>query len=398
MDKQISSARLHYRLTPWRVVFLALGLLALTLIVYRGFAGLGAPTNLNDYWPWGLWKAVFVFSMVPLAAAGFVTVTVVYIFNRKDFQSLTKRAVVIGMLGYGTVMFALLLDLGLWYNFWRPFIWWGYTSILFEVIVCLTLYFIILVLEFSPAVLKHFNLEKLQKSIVSLVVFFAIAGTTLSFFHQSSLGGLFLIAPYKMNVLWYSEWLPWYFIITAVAVGPAFLALEVFITSRTYKQRIPLELLSRLTKISATVFSGFILLRLYDLAIHGKLALAFAGTFASNMFLLEMALFIGAAALLSLRSVRESLAGLVVACVIACLAVIVSRSNVLLTSLREATGGIYVPHWQEWAIAIGVLALVVMLYQFIIENFDILSEKPKISEPAPTSMKSTAPSIDAKSG
>ena len=46
-----------------------------------------------------------------------------------------------------------------------------------------------------------------------------IAGIVLSTLHQSSLGSLFLITPYRLHPLWYSPIINVLFFVSAVALG-----------------------------------------------------------------------------------------------------------------------------------------------------------------------------------
>jgi Ni/Fe-hydrogenase subunit HybB-like protein len=57
----------------------------------------------------------------------------------------------------------------------------------------------------------------------------------LSTLHQSSLGALFLIAPSKLHPLWYSMYLPVYFLISAVAGGIGMIIFESTLSHRTFK-------------------------------------------------------------------------------------------------------------------------------------------------------------------
>ena len=49
--------------------------------------GLGASTNLNDQFPWGIWIGFDVLCGVMLAAGGFTLTAAVHIFNIKRLHS-----------------------------------------------------------------------------------------------------------------------------------------------------------------------------------------------------------------------------------------------------------------------------------------------------------------------
>ena len=58
------------KLTFWRILFTILMLAGAYSAYLRFFHGLGASTNLNDRFPWGLWIGFDVLCGVGLAAGG----------------------------------------------------------------------------------------------------------------------------------------------------------------------------------------------------------------------------------------------------------------------------------------------------------------------------------------
>jgi c(7)-type cytochrome triheme protein len=64
-----------------------------------------------------------------------------------------------------------------------------------------TLYSIVLALEFSPIIFQWLNLKAPVKLIRSITIPLMVAAVMLSTLHQSSLGALFLLAPTKLHPL-----------------------------------------------------------------------------------------------------------------------------------------------------------------------------------------------------
>ena len=60
----------------------------------------------------------------------------------------------------------------------------------------------------------------------------------LSTLHQSSLGGLFLMAPTKLHPLWYSPFIPAYFFISSIAAGLSMVIVESALSHRAFEGRI----------------------------------------------------------------------------------------------------------------------------------------------------------------
>ena len=125
----------------WILVFC--GTLA---IVFRLWFGLGATTNLSDAVPWGLWKILNMVAGVALATGGFTVGFLVYVLRLEQFRPLVKPAITLAFLGYGSSVFALLLDIGLPHRIWHPIVMWNEHSFLFEVAWCVMLYTTVLTL------------------------------------------------------------------------------------------------------------------------------------------------------------------------------------------------------------------------------------------------------------
>ena len=175
-------------------------LVGLVASIIRFTRGLGSATGLNDSTPWGLWIA-FKLVFVAIAGGGFTLAGMVYIFHLERFRPILRRAILIALLGYGSFIVSLIFDLGLPWHIYMPVLNWQHHSVMFEIAWCVMLYFSVLVLEFSPAILEHpwFN-HQIFKTILRwlhrLTLPLVIAGIILSTLHQSSLGSLFLIMPF----------------------------------------------------------------------------------------------------------------------------------------------------------------------------------------------------------
>ncbi|MHC4404750.1 MAG: NrfD/PsrC family molybdoenzyme membrane anchor subunit, partial [Planctomycetota bacterium] len=131
-------------ITPTSAILILLMVAGAVAAVYRYFWGLGHSTNLSDQYPWGLWVGVDVMSGVALAAGGFTTAALVYLFGGEKYDALVRPAVLTGFLGYVFAGIGLLLDLALPWHIWHPIIIWPGHSVMFEVAWCVMLYLTVL--------------------------------------------------------------------------------------------------------------------------------------------------------------------------------------------------------------------------------------------------------------
>ena len=205
-------------LTPGVMVMLGFIAVGLAFAAARFIFGIGAVSNLNNQYPWGVWIGVDVASGVALAAGGFTTGLIAYVFNREQYHAVIRPALLTAMLGYTFVVIGLLIDIGRYWNITSPIFNHNPNSVLFEVAMCVMIYLHVLYIEFVPIVIERFKgrvnlpgplakanplvenvLDISDRILGKVMFFFIIAGIVLSCLHQSGLGSLMLIAPYKVH-------------------------------------------------------------------------------------------------------------------------------------------------------------------------------------------------------
>ena len=260
---------------------------------------------------------------------------------------------------------------------------------MFEIAWCVMLYFSVLVLEFSPAILEHpWFRHPIFKTILDwlhrLTLPLVIAGIILSTLHQSSLGSLFLIMPHRVHPLWYSPWIPYMFFTSAIAAGMLALIVEGFLVERWFKRGMHFDLLTNLGKWAILPLGLYLALRLSDLVIRDVLPGAIDGSWQSLLFLAEILLCgIFPIILLSIKKIRETQEGLLTAAILGVLGIMSQRMSLSMFTMYRAEGTSYLPSLGETAIAFAIPATAVLLYLFFAENLSILGEQADAVLPAP---------------
>jgi Ni/Fe-hydrogenase subunit HybB-like protein len=345
-------------LTFWKAVFLLFVTAGVYSTVVRFAFGLGAATHLSDKFPWGLWIGFDVLCGVGLAAGGFVVAAAVYVFHLDDYKVLVRPAVLTAFLGYVLVVFALLFDLGKPWNIWHPLVMWNPHSVMFEVAWCVMLYTTVLALEFSPMVFERLKLEKAQKAVHAIIVPLVILGVMLSTLHQSSLGSLYLITPEKMYPLWYSGNLPFLFFLTAIAVGPAMVTIESFLSSRAFHREIELPVLSRLGKVSAVALAVYFVLKVEDVINYNLTHYLFVFNLEGVLYWTEVIVGVLVPIILLTNSkVRTSKRGLFYSALLIVVGFVLNRMDVSITALERNYGVNYFPSWMEISITLMIVAI-----------------------------------------
>jgi len=371
------------------VLWASVGVLA-AITVVRFTRGLGAVTNLSDAAPWGLWIGFDVMAGVALAAGGFVMAATVYIFGLEKYRPCVRPAILTALLGYIAVAVGLLFDLGLPWNIWHPMIYWQHHSVLFEVGMCVMLYLSVLSLEFAPVVLEHpvFGhpaFQRVLRFLRKIAIPIVIAGIVLSTLHQSSLGSLFLIAPFRVHPLWYSPIIYLLFFVSAVGLGLMTVVLEGLLAKYFLGHEVRAELLPGIGIAAAVVLWTYVLLRLGDLGVRGVLAAALDGTWQSNLFLLEVAVAaVLPAVLLLFRRVRSSIGGMAVCALLTMMGMIGYRLNLSIVTFARPEGQGYFPSWAEIAVSLGIVSCCVLVFLFFVERLKVYEEPIRVDPGHPS--------------
>jgi Ni/Fe-hydrogenase subunit HybB-like protein len=377
------------RPTPAVLVLGALVVIGVAVALWRFAFGIGAISNLNNSYPWGLWISLDLLCGVALGAGAFTMAATVYIFNLEQFRPLVRPSILTGFLGYVMVVLALLVDLGRPERIWHMMIYQNGHSVLLEIGLCVMLYTTVLTLEFVPVVLERFRLAKAIHILHTVTLPLVILGVVLSTLHQSSLGSLYLIMPEKLNPLWYSPLLPVFFFNSAVAVGLAMVIFESWVSARAFHRGLETHLLSKLAQAVPYVLGLYLLLKLGDLAVEGKLNLLFQSGLFSFLFLTE--LLVGGVlpiVLFSIRRVRESSTGLLIGALCVIGGLVLNRFDVGLLAQTHLGGLAYTPSWAEFAVSFGIISAGVLAFGAVAKFFPLFetAETDARAQPAPVSV------------
>ena len=368
--------------------------------LYRMIFGLEAATNLTDQYPWGLWIGVDVASGVALAAGGFTTAFLAHIFHREHYHAIVRPALLTAMLGYTFVGIGLMFDLGRWYNIWHPALpmMWQGNSVLFEVGMCVMIYLTVLYIEFIPVVTERFvgrvNLPGflsplndfidsflcvLDKITGKVMFIFIIAGVVLSCLHQSSLGTLMVIAPYKMHPLYWSLLSPLFFLLSAIAVGYPMVIFESMIASKSFGRKPEMHILSPLAKITPFVLGAYIALKMGDMIYRGTYVYLFEGSIQSWMFWIEFGvLTVVPCIMFSSSHVRNSASLLFSAAAMYIVGILLNRATVFFIAYQPPYAEkVYFPAIGEFAVTMGLIAALMLIYRALVSILPVLPAPEK---------------------
>jgi Ni/Fe-hydrogenase subunit HybB-like protein len=352
--------------------------LMVAVLAVRFLFGLGAVTGLNDGYPWGIWVVVDVVIGSAFACGGFSVAMLVYIFNKGEYHPLVRPALLASLFGYTLAGAGVIFDLGRWWNVWNMF-WPGSinpNSVMFEVAVCITLYIIVMWIEFSPVVLEQMGKHDARKKVGRAMFFVIALGTVLPMMHQSSLGTLLVVMGVQIHPLWQTPLQPLLYLLTAITMGYAVVLFESCLTSSAYRRKIETHMLTPLAKVMLGFLAVYVVVRVGDIVVRGALPKAFVPSVEALMFWLEMACFIAPLILIGAESNRRNPARLFLAGVLLMLGGALLRLNGFLigyeTNVDGAGGFTYFPTLAEVLVTAGMFAVEVLGYIIITRRFPVL--------------------------
>ncbi|MBZ0170901.1 MAG: Ni/Fe-hydrogenase cytochrome b subunit [Phycisphaerales bacterium] len=381
--------------TPGVWVVFAVAAIGGACWLYRMVFGLGAATNLTDAYPWGIWIGIDAARDVALAAGGFTSAFLAHLLHREVYHAVVRPALLTAAIGYTFVAMGVMTELGRFWAMWHVMLpnMWQPNSVLFEVAICVMCYLTVLYIEFLPIVCERFIgrvrlpgllarlnrpidtvLRLLDTTLAKVMTVFVILGVLLSCMHQSSLGTLMVIAGDKLHPLWQSPFLPLMFLLSAFAVGYPMVIFESIIAHRSLGLRAEKGVLSMLARFTPVILGLYLAVKVFDLFRRGVAGMVLEGTFESNLFIVEVSLGVIAPMLIfSIPRLRNSIPGLFVGATLVILGVVMNRLDVFLIAYTPLeAGAAYSPAWTEIAVTAGFIAMMVLIYRFVVLNFPVI--------------------------
>jgi Ni/Fe-hydrogenase subunit HybB-like protein len=320
---------------------------------------------------------------VALAAGGYTVAAAVYLFGLREYRPVLRAAVLTGFLGYILAVLGLMCDLGQPWRLPFPlFFSHGTTSVMFEVAWCISLYSLVLALEFAPAVFEWLGWRNIRAWLNRIMIGAVIFGVLLSTLHQSSLGALFLTAPHKIPPLWYSPFIPIFFFVSSIVAGLAMVIAESSLSHRLFRDRLDPRrhvdldgITLGLGKAASVVLFVYFFLKVQGVAEGGHWALL--ATPYGHWFLVEMLGFVLLPCLLFAHGVRSANARLVRGtAVVAVLGVVLNRLNVSIVAYNWNAAERYVPSALEILTSLTIITIGILVFRWIVNRMPVLDEHP----------------------
>ncbi len=375
------------------MVLLALFGLAALIMAWRFVFGVGSVSNMTDGFTWGIWEPVNVVVFTGIGAGAYGVGLLCYLLNKGEYHWLVRPAVLVGAISYTLGGSSIMIALGRYWNaIMLPVVpWWNLASVLLEVAVCVMSYIFVLWIEVLPSVFDGAAQSSKPKwaafgerwgawlgKKMPYVIALAILLPTM---HQSSLGGLMLIAVTKVHPLWHTALLPLLFLISCLSMGYGTVVVLVGLLRIGWRGHHDQKLFASLSKVNAGFLAAYLVLRLGDVAIHGKLRYLGAN-WPTFFFLVELALFATPMVMFFLPKVQANRGRLFGAALLAVWAGAVYRVDTYMTVYRPAgwdangepvpAGWSYFPSLGETFITLGMASVGIAVFILIAKLFPVV--------------------------
>lgn len=282
------------------LVVMAAAFVAAIIVFAKGLV----VTNLTNLVPWGLWIGIDL-SAIALSAGAFTLSAAVYLFRLKKYEPVARTAVFVGMVGYSMALITLCMDIGRPDRFWHGWFYWNIHSPLWEVTMCVTVYFNVLLLEVAP-IFAHTDwfqsrwpkLAHRLEGIHKFAPYLALVGLCLSTLHQSSLGMTYGVL--NSRPIWNRPGVAILFYLSAVIAGPALAVLASKAAAAiTPLAKVRHDLLDPIARLIGWALLAYFILRVTDIlavnAVYSPgrpegIAILTSGPLAFNFWVLEYGL------------------------------------------------------------------------------------------------------------
>jgi molybdopterin-containing oxidoreductase family membrane subunit len=346
------------------------------------------PTGSSDVVPWGIYISGLAY-FIGLSAGATIVGLVHHAFGRHDYKPIAIRSIILGLVCiFGATLF-VLVDLGVPFRGLKvPIILHNLTSLFlisstsyygFMAILGSELYFSIKVLT-GKASPKEVAISKWLGILAVPYALWVVHAFT---------GSIFGVV--KAREMWNTPMLPVHFVISAIASGFALVILIAIITSKAEKRELlGDETYDHMGKLLAffvllTVFLDFFdyfILR-YSAKLEAMETWHIITTRYITTFVLNIGGLVVAFIMLLFKRFRTA-NGLMFVTILVQVAIISYRINLVsvgqLAPLFPGMGEIYyIPTFSEITVAIGIVALVTLLYT-VLSN--ILPVEETVQEPA----------------
>lgn len=373
-------------MTPAFLLMLTLVLIGTVIGVWRLLAGsLGSFAGMTDAYAWGVWKTFNVMALTALGSGAMAVGFAAWVLGYKHLHTVMRTALITSLLFYATGLLGIATDVGRPWNFWNALLPWRWNthSAMWEVSIAMPFYAVVFLLfENSPLVVERLwyrgskgaraFIRRWRPRMRRIYPFMVAGALVVPMMHQSSLGGLLLLAGDKVHPLWQTTLLPLLYLLQAGICGFGAVILFLMGSGLVWRRPLDMKVLGDLGGLLSKLTFVWFGVRMVDIAAQGKLGYVFALDRASLIFLVENLMVLIPAVVLSSRRARTTPRLLLKMAVLGTLGGLVYRFNPTTITFDPGPTAQYFPTVPEVFITVGLIALAVAAFTVAAKLFAVL--------------------------
>jgi len=347
------------RFTFWHWTFGILTTLGVYAALIRREYGWGTAVGARDSLPWGLCSGLNVFCGLALSVGALTVAALIYVLNLRQYRTVLRVSLLAGYIGFLVAAITLSINRqfgsGTAAGFWNP------GSILKGILWSVILYGFLVFAEITPDVfgLSH---RRVANGIRVITVPLALFAWGLAVLQQSRMEKLILMSPGAFSPLWATPRLTLPFLVSAVLLAIAVTIFAMKHICGTEGACLSASQRSGLTEVATLLLLAYLALRLADFVERRSLSLLMNMRWENYLLALEISLFLGALFVIMRPRGYSSATNLYWWSVLTIAACVANRLNTSITAREAVVGFNYVPHWTEFSIAFGTIALGIALF------------------------------------
>jgi Ni/Fe-hydrogenase subunit HybB-like protein len=190
------------------------------------------------------------------------------------------------------------------------------------------------------------------------------------------------MAKSKIHPLWYSEFIPFLFLVSSIFAGLSIVLVEGLISQRVFSGQLGPEhrrsrerIVLGIGKICAGAMFAYLFLKLIDF-IHGQ-EWVYLGTTWGAWYLIEVIGFVALPMALFFVGVqRGSVRMIHVAAIPTIVGIILNRLNVSMIAFKWYAPEREWPTWQEVVVALAIIFVSIWVFRWVVHRMPVLRSEP----------------------
>jgi hypothetical protein len=171
--------------------------------------------------------------------------------------------------------------------------------------------------------------------------------------------------------------------VSSLAAGISAIIIGSYISIWMFRQTLSVEVLEKLGRFVPWILGLYLLMKLGDLVLGGKMNLLFGSGILGSLYLAELFLTLAGAAWFSIKKLRSTRKSALIGALIVAASIVLNRFDVTWLAMKPLNGITYFPSWIEVALLVGVGSGLLVVYALMAHFFPVFAETLPVKDLPP---------------